>query len=468
MTTGSGATFVFEVGYETTTQILVNGTMSATGTTFNLGGNNASLTQIQVNSGGELTATNSTFNLNQLVLESGSILSSTDLTNDTFNLPLYLPALDIPLVANNLSFHAIEIFAGTLSTGQSLSLNQIGTASTANLVYVFTGAFTVQAGATLNVSPNVGVEINPNVTITDNGALTTGSGATFVFEVAYQTTTQIVVNGTMSATGTTFNLGGNNASLTQIQVNSGGELTAAGSTFALNQMKLNAGSTDTLQFMAFATQLTINSGASISVHSDDFSSTSASVVAAGASTATIDLTNNFWGTLNTTQIAAKITDHSKNSNLPTVLYQPFLTENATGTYAANASATYSASAQTVNLTATVIAAGKTVNEGTETFTILSGGTTVGSSVTVNVVNGAATASYGLPPGTAGGTDTIQAVYNGTSNFLGSSDSSHSLTISSAATNTAATSATATYSTASQSVSLTPASPVRLARSTRGA
>ncbi len=223
--------------------------MSATGTTFNLGGNNASLTQIQVNSGGELTATGSTFNLNQLVLESGSILSSTDLTNDTFNLPVYVPALDIPNLANNLSFQAIEILGGALSTGQSLSLNLIGTASTANLIYVFTGAFTIQAGATLSVSPNVKVQINPNVTITDSGALNFGSGSTALFAIANQTTTQILVNGTMSATGTTFNLGGNNASLTQIQVNSGGELTATGSTFALNQVTLNAGSADTIQLL---------------------------------------------------------------------------------------------------------------------------------------------------------------------------------------------------------------------------
>ena len=83
--------------------------------------------------------------------------------------------------------------------------------------------------------------------------------------------------------------------------------------------------------MTFATQLAINSGASINIHNDDLSSANATVVASGTSTATIDLTNNFWGTLNTTQIAAKITDHTKNSSLPTVLYQPFLTEDATGT-----------------------------------------------------------------------------------------------------------------------------------------
>ena len=74
---------------------------------------------------------------------------------------------------------AIEIFGGSLSSGQSLSLNLIGTASTANLVYVFTGGFTVATGATLIVSPHVNVEINANQAITDDGsANVTGSSTT--------------------------------------------------------------------------------------------------------------------------------------------------------------------------------------------------------------------------------------------------------------------------------------------------
>ena len=89
---GTGATFVFEVGYETTTQIVVNGTMTATGSDLQPGGNDYSNTLIQVNSGGELTAASSTFNLNQLVLENGSIVGTTDLTGDTFNMPVYVPA----------------------------------------------------------------------------------------------------------------------------------------------------------------------------------------------------------------------------------------------------------------------------------------------------------------------------------------------------------------------------------------
>ena len=177
------------------------------------------------------------------------------------------------------------------------------------------------------------------------------------------------------------------------------------------------------------------------------------MVASGTSTATIDLTDNFWGTLNTTQIAAKITDHTKNSSLPTVLYEPVLAENATGITAANATATFSIASQSVALSATVISEAGLVNTGTATFTILNGSAVVGTPVVSNVVNGVANAEYSLPASMPGGTYTIQAVYSGTSSLLGSTDSSHSLTISSASTDTAAASAATTFSVSAQTVAL---------------
>ena len=112
-------------------------------------------------------------------------------------------------------------------------------------------------------------------------------------------------------------------------------------------------------------------------------------------------------------------------------------------------------AQTVPLSATVTSAAGTVNAGTETFTILNGTTPIGTSVTVNVVAGAASASYGLPAGTPGGTYTVKAVYNGTSNFLGYTDTGHSLIVSAAATASAAASASVTFSTSGQSVPVSP-------------
>ena len=56
------------------------------------------------------------------------------------------PAADVPLLANNQSFRAIDIDPGTLTSG-TVNIALIGTATSANLQYVFPGNFTVQTGA---------------------------------------------------------------------------------------------------------------------------------------------------------------------------------------------------------------------------------------------------------------------------------------------------------------------------------
>ena len=123
------------------------------------------------------------------------------------------------------------------------------------------------------------------------------------------------------------------------------------------------------------------------------------------------------------------------------------------TTAANISTTYN-TAQPITLgTATVTSTAAAVNQGTVTFTIESGGVPVGKPVTGSVASGAATATYTLPPGTPTGTYAIQAIYNGTPSFLGSSDASHALTVSGAATTAAAVSSSATYSGTAQPVTL---------------
>ena len=67
--------------------------------------------------------------------------------------------------------------------------------------------------------------------------------------------------------------------------------------------------------------------------------------------------------------------------------------------------------------------------------------------------GTASGSYTLPAGTSPGTYTIQAAYNGTPDFAGSSDSGHNLTVAAAATATAAANASTPFSEASQAVPL---------------
>ena len=98
---------------------------------------------------------------------------------------------------------------------------------------------------------------------------------------------------------------------------------------------------------------------------------------------------------------------------------------ATMTMGSNASAP---AGQSATLTATVTSPAGTVNTGTVTFTVLSGTTTIGTPQVANVTNGSATASDLLPGNAAIGTYTIEAVYNANPDFVGSSDSTHTLNV----------------------------------------
>ena len=132
-----------------TTQIVVanSGLMTtAIGDIFN--GSTAYSTQIVVNSGGHLQASNSTFALNNVTLNNGAFLNAGDFTGNSFNCTLYLPESDVQYLSgtgsDNAQFQQIWILAGSVPSGQTLALNAIGTVSTANLAYSFAGNFTVQ------------------------------------------------------------------------------------------------------------------------------------------------------------------------------------------------------------------------------------------------------------------------------------------------------------------------------------
>ena len=92
--------------------------------------------------------------------------------------------------------------------------------------------------------------------------------------------------------------------------------------------------------------------------------------------------------------------------------------------ASSANATFSASSQTVTLSATLTSSGGVVNGGTVTFTI-SG---VGSPVTATVSNGSASALFTIPANTPAGMYPVQAAYSGSGLFLAATDNTKSLTI----------------------------------------
>ena len=188
---------------------------------------------------------------------------------NTFDLPVVVPYTLVPSLAGNASFTQVFIEAGTVSSG-TLALNLIG--SNAAMQYVFASAFTVAAGATMAVGPNVAVVADSGTTFSDAGAMTFSSG-----DQVTLASTSLSVSGGLTANGTTFINGGGGPN---IIVKAGGDLTASGSTFGV-PLSLQSGSTGNLQEVAFDNQLAINSGATINITSDDF--TNGTVVASGTS-----------------------------------------------------------------------------------------------------------------------------------------------------------------------------------------
>jgi hypothetical protein len=402
---------VFTVNYAGS--VAVSGSFSAIGTTIKNGGGGAKITI------------------------TGTISGS----GNSYMIPLYVPYGDVSSLAGNTSFDQIEIIAGTMQAGQSLSLDSIGT-TTGSLSYVFAGAFTIGSQATVAVGPNVAVTIESGSPFNDQGTLSFSNGD---LVTVGGDDTSIDVTGLLTASGTTFaNGGGGN-----MVVNAGGTLTANNETaFNLASLTLNSGASASLTTDSLSGVFYINSNTEINVTGNDFSklNTSDGVVASGDPNADIELIGNYWGTTVDTAIEAIIKDKSpQNPNLPTVIFSPYVS-GASGTKADPVSVGYSTSSQMVNLTANIAnTAGDDISGGNETFSVYDGTTQIGQTTSpVEVENGTATASFAIPPAEPEGTYTIDDSYSGSSTYLPSTDESQFLTITAATTSTSVTNASATY------------------------
>jgi hypothetical protein len=307
--------------------------------------------------------------------------------------------------------------------------------------YVIQGTLAVAEGATLTVGPGVKVDLG---TLTPQGSHKGGiGGGGGGYDRVIVADGSIIVDGNLlfeGATistvsgifpiynGTAFPTLVEYATSGTIQADYGGSIVADNTSLTTN-VNLSFGSNDLLESTTLAGQLTVDSLASTKISANDF--TKATVVAAGNSSTTVDLANNYWGTTDPTQIAAKITDHTTNSNLPTVTYQPFLTSQPGPQTippvlmaSSNVIANFNAADQNVSLYDSVLSPIGAVDEGTVKFTLLDGSTVIGTPVTASVTSGTVSASYVLPGGTPVGTYTIQAVYSGTANFQSTTNDSH--------------------------------------------
>ena len=133
--------------------ILVNsgGTLTATGSSFSRQGGGGENTHIEVATGGHLIASGGTFTLDNLYLNGGLVLNSGDLAGNVFATALTAPIADEPLVTNNQSFNAVYL-TGSLNSGQSVSLDPIGTQTTSGQYYILPNGLTVASGQSLTIA----------------------------------------------------------------------------------------------------------------------------------------------------------------------------------------------------------------------------------------------------------------------------------------------------------------------------
>ena len=144
-------------------------------------------------------------------------------------------------------------------------------------------------------------------------------------------------------------------------------------------------------------------------------------------------------------------DFTTSTGTSTLVVAPAATtvtpSSATGTYNATAG-------EGITLAADVSSPGGTVGEGAVTFQILDSSSNLVGQDVVNVVSGVASGNYYVTAGTAIGTYTIKAVYNGTASFAASLPATSTLTIGAGGTTTTASNASVSYNPAGESANLT--------------
>ncbi|MCS7470891.1 hypothetical protein NZK35_29915, partial [Stieleria sp. ICT_E10.1] len=237
--------------------IVVNGTgtldIDDTDFTRRTVSNATDQTRIAVVAGGQFMAADSRFSWDLISLNDGSLISDPTtewLQGNEFNQTIRVPYThlqDPSHLGGNLRFEDIEILAGSLPTGETLNLNQIGTATTVNLRYVFPSGFTTQAGAMLSVNQDVSVLLKENQQLIVDGVLKFDNADSVTIEDgANGNTSGILVNGTgtLDVVNTDFwRLGiSNTTDRTRIAVAAGGIFKAVDSRFDWDSLTLADGS----------------------------------------------------------------------------------------------------------------------------------------------------------------------------------------------------------------------------------
>lgn len=316
-------------------RVASRGTLEANNTNFVLLTNaNEDTSLIDVQAGGRLLANGTDFGIDRVRWQGNSLLDPGNVVNNHFDAVIELPAEYIPRLDSddpafaNDSFDRVEIRGETVTA--DVMLRQMGTDSTANLVYRFIADLLISTDVSLTFEPGTTVEIGNSVDIDVDGELLFDN----VNQIGFfddnnhftGSTTRIRVNdqGVLEANQSDFVLltnGGADRSI--LEIDSGGRFFARRSDIQIKGVFLGSQSQSTLVSNLIEGPFSIDGDASLIARNNDFAG--ASVSASGPANQVIDLSCNWWGTVNATAIESLVLHRVDDASRALIDFEPILT-----------------------------------------------------------------------------------------------------------------------------------------------
>ncbi|QEF98234.1 Cohesin domain protein [Stieleria maiorica] len=337
----NAARLVVEDGYgggEAGISVSGTGTLDVINTDFGRvnTGNLQDYIRINVAAGGAFKASDSLFDWDSIDLADGSLISGGSnpwVLRNEFLQPISLPYRHLQVashLSDNLRFEDVAILDGSLPVGESLNLNQIGTATAADLRYIFPSGFTIREDALLSINEGVRTLLKENQQFNVDGTLRFDHAASLLIEDGYGVQTSgisVGATGSLDVVNTDFTRVNTGNASDKVRIFVRGNFHAEKSRLAWDQIEVDPAGSITLDRNEVDTPIQIDGSARTNIRINDFSnllSNNTGIVLVGDPNGEVDLRYNYWGTTTPQQIDAKIMHQIDDADRPLAVYLPAL------------------------------------------------------------------------------------------------------------------------------------------------
>lgn len=323
------------------------GKLLATGTHFNRSAEDTDRAALIIESGARVGLVDNVFDLDDVFFADGSVVGSSDVIGNQFNNVVFAP-VDLLLDTNaniksNRSFEEVHVLPGqSVRSGQSLSLDLLGTVETAGMRYVLDD-LVINSGGRLTIGQDVNVLLQQGGVIDVDGVMEIAGATSFAVEEGSPFTLgalnaiRVRNGGMFIAADTRIEQIGDGGDRTALISDPGSTISISDSFYGLEELSLT-GDAATILRNDIDSIVTVDGGVHLDFYLNDLSDLpgeNSGLVAVGDPAATLDFGRNYWGTTVVSEIEQLILDRDDDASRPDVVFDPFLLQpNPVPDYAA--------------------------------------------------------------------------------------------------------------------------------------